>query len=169
MPKPNRPLEETNVSHLRYFVCKKETYLWDDLTKKFFQIRGLDEHIYCEQFYDQVGLSELEQIRKRLVYGLNDILVKYYLCILLQSSTYFIFSAVCLILSGFFFQFQVPNHSIGYLLATEVLNPFYIFQLASVILWTSDEYYYYAAAIVIMSVRQYDFKWKKLISYIKNM
>ena len=75
MPKPNRPLEETNVSHLRYFVCKKETYLWDDLTKKFFQIRGLDEHIYCEQFYDQVGLSELEQIRKRLVYGLNDILV----------------------------------------------------------------------------------------------
>ena len=79
MPKPNRPLEETNVSHLRYFVCKKETYLWDDLTKKFFQIRGLDEHIYCEQFYDQVGLSELEQIRKRLVYGLNDILVSNYL------------------------------------------------------------------------------------------
>ena len=83
MPKPNRPLEETNVSHLRYFVCKKETYLWDDLTKKFFQIRGLDEHIYCEQFYDQVGLSELEQIRKRLVYGLNDILVSIYLYILL--------------------------------------------------------------------------------------
>jgi cation-transporting ATPase 13A2 len=34
----------------------------------------------------------------------------------------------------------------------EVLNPFYIFQVASVILWTSDEYYYYAAAIVLMSV-----------------
>lgn len=47
---------------------------------------------------------------------------------------------------------NVPDHSIGYLLVTEVLNPFYIFQVASVILWTSDEYYYYAAAIVIMSV-----------------
>ena len=46
----------------------------------------------------------------------------------------------------------VPNNSIGYLLITEVLNPFYIFQVASVILWTSDEYYYYAAAIVLMSV-----------------
>ena len=93
MPKPNRPLEETKVSHLRYFVCKKETYLWDDFTKKFFQIRGLDEHIYCEQFYDQVGLSELEQIRKRLVYGLNDILVS----ILSIICNYcFIFSAVCL-------------------------------------------------------------------------
>uniref|UniRef100_A0A670IEV4 Polyamine-transporting ATPase 13A3 n=1 Tax=Podarcis muralis TaxID=64176 RepID=A0A670IEV4_PODMU len=33
-----------------------------------------------------------------------------------------------------------------------VLNPFYIFQLFSVILWSTDEYYYYAAAIVIMSL-----------------
>uniref|UniRef100_A0A8C5N6Y8 Cation-transporting ATPase n=1 Tax=Gouania willdenowi TaxID=441366 RepID=A0A8C5N6Y8_GOUWI len=33
-----------------------------------------------------------------------------------------------------------------------VLNPFYIFQLFSVILWSADEYYYYAMAIVFMSV-----------------
>nr|XP_040126507.1 probable cation-transporting ATPase 13A3 [Ictidomys tridecemlineatus] len=32
------------------------------------------------------------------------------------------------------------------------LNPFYIFQLFSVILWSTDEYYYYALAIVIMSI-----------------
>uniref|UniRef100_A0A672RQP9 ATPase 13A3 n=1 Tax=Sinocyclocheilus grahami TaxID=75366 RepID=A0A672RQP9_SINGR len=34
---------------------------------------------------------------------------------------------------------------------SQVLNPFYIFQLFSVILWCTDEYYYYAMAIVIMS------------------
>uniref|UniRef100_A0A3P8ZAV0 Polyamine-transporting ATPase 13A3 n=1 Tax=Esox lucius TaxID=8010 RepID=A0A3P8ZAV0_ESOLU len=34
----------------------------------------------------------------------------------------------------------------------EVLNPFYIFQLFSVILWTVDEYHFYAIAIVIMSL-----------------
>uniref|UniRef100_A0A8C6Q8H0 Polyamine-transporting ATPase 13A3 n=1 Tax=Nothobranchius furzeri TaxID=105023 RepID=A0A8C6Q8H0_NOTFU len=34
----------------------------------------------------------------------------------------------------------------------QVLNPFYIFQLFSVILWSADEYYYYAVAIVFMSV-----------------
>ena len=97
MPKPNRPLEETNVSHLRYFVCKKETYLWDDLTKKFFQIRGLDEHIYCEQFYDQVGLSELEQIRKRLVYGLNDILVStIYIFTIMVVGAYLFYFFSCL-------------------------------------------------------------------------
>ena len=33
----------------------------------------------------------------------------------------------------------------------EVLNPFYVFQVASVILWFADDYVYYATAIVIMS------------------
>uniref|UniRef100_A0A673CQ00 Polyamine-transporting ATPase 13A3 n=1 Tax=Sphaeramia orbicularis TaxID=375764 RepID=A0A673CQ00_9TELE len=45
---------------------------------------------------------------------------------------------------------KVP--SLFKLLIKEVLNPFYIFQLFSVILWSADEYYYYALAIVIMSV-----------------
>ncbi|VFV31983.1 probable cation-transporting atpase [Lynx pardinus] len=45
---------------------------------------------------------------------------------------------------------KVP--SVFKLLIKEVLNPFYIFQLFSVILWSTDEYYYYALAIVIMSV-----------------
>ncbi|CAH1772705.1 unnamed protein product [Owenia fusiformis] len=37
------------------------------------------------------------------------------------------------------------------LLITEILNPFYVFQLFSVILWYFDEYYYYASAIIVMS------------------
>jgi cation-transporting ATPase 13A3/4/5 len=45
----------------------------------------------------------------------------------------------------------VPFHSVPYLLIKEVLNPFYIFQVFSVLLWFSDEYYYYAATIVILS------------------
>uniref|UniRef100_A0A3Q3KHJ3 Polyamine-transporting ATPase 13A3 n=1 Tax=Mastacembelus armatus TaxID=205130 RepID=A0A3Q3KHJ3_9TELE len=45
---------------------------------------------------------------------------------------------------------KVP--SVFKLLVKEVLNPFYIFQLFSVILWSADEYYYYAMTIVLMSV-----------------
>lgn len=37
------------------------------------------------------------------------------------------------------------------LLIYEVLNPFYIFQIASIILWASDQYYYYAACIFLIS------------------
>ncbi|KAM6963268.1 polyamine-transporting ATPase 13A3 [Aplochiton taeniatus] len=45
---------------------------------------------------------------------------------------------------------KVP--SVFKLLIKEVLNPFYIFQLFSVILWSADEYYYYAVAILLMSI-----------------
>ncbi|KAL6104281.1 atp13a3 [Pungitius sinensis] len=45
---------------------------------------------------------------------------------------------------------RVP--SLFKLLMKEVLNPFYIFQLFSVILWSAEDYYYYATAIVFMSV-----------------
>ncbi|XP_020772878.2 LOW QUALITY PROTEIN: polyamine-transporting ATPase 13A3-like [Boleophthalmus pectinirostris] len=45
---------------------------------------------------------------------------------------------------------RVP--SVFKLLIKEVLNPFYIFQLFSVILWSAEDYYYYASAIVLMSV-----------------
>lgn len=46
----------------------------------------------------------------------------------------------------------VKESSVVELLFLEVLNPFYIFQIASFILWFYDNYYYYAAAILAMSV-----------------
>jgi cation-transporting P-type ATPase 13A2 len=33
-----------------------------------------------------------------------------------------------------------------------VFHPFYIFQIASLVLWSFDQYYYYAAAIFVISV-----------------
>ncbi|XP_043989034.1 polyamine-transporting ATPase 13A3-like isoform X5 [Gambusia affinis] len=45
---------------------------------------------------------------------------------------------------------RVP--SLFKLLVKEVLNPFYVFQLFSVVLWSAEDYYYYATAIVFMSV-----------------
>ncbi len=38
------------------------------------------------------------------------------------------------------------------LLFDEVLNPFYIFQICSMILWSFDEYYYYAGCIFFISL-----------------
>ncbi|GCC19852.1 hypothetical protein chiPu_0018575 [Chiloscyllium punctatum] len=49
-------------------------------------------------------------------------------------------------------QIDVKVPSIPRLLIKEVLNPFYIFQVFSVILWTFDDYYLYASTIVFMSV-----------------
>eukprot|EP00127_Corallochytrium_limacisporum_P000658 Clim_evm57s22 gene=Clim_evmTU57s22 len=45
---------------------------------------------------------------------------------------------------------DVPSY--GHLLVTEVLHPFYIFQIASIVLWVVEEYYYYAVVIFVTSV-----------------
>lgn len=37
------------------------------------------------------------------------------------------------------------------LLTDEALNPFYVFQIGSILLWCMDDYYYYAFCIFIIS------------------
>ncbi|OXB77267.1 UNVERIFIED_CONTAM: hypothetical protein H355_002259, partial [Colinus virginianus] len=46
---------------------------------------------------------------------------------------------------------EVPVKSYAKLLVEEVLNPFYIFQVFSIVLWVCDAYYYYAACIFLIS------------------
>ncbi|KAK1925519.1 putative cation transporting ATPase [Papiliotrema laurentii] len=47
---------------------------------------------------------------------------------------------------------DIASKSIFGLLVDEVLHPFYVFQIASIILWSIDDYYYYAFAIALISV-----------------
>ncbi|KAJ4363356.1 hypothetical protein N0V95_001129 [Ascochyta clinopodiicola] len=49
-------------------------------------------------------------------------------------------------------QIDIAEKSLGQLLVDEVFHPFYVFQIASLFLWSVDEYYYYAAAIFLISV-----------------
>lgn len=47
---------------------------------------------------------------------------------------------------------DIAEKSVGQLLVDEAFHPFYVFQIASLVLWSLDEYYYYAACIFIISV-----------------
>ncbi|KAK9371108.1 hypothetical protein V1509DRAFT_613613 [Lipomyces kononenkoae] len=47
---------------------------------------------------------------------------------------------------------DIEDKTIPELLVEEVLHPFYIFQLFSMILWALDQYYYYATCILVISV-----------------
>lgn len=49
-------------------------------------------------------------------------------------------------------QIDIKQKSIPQLLVDEAFHPFYIFQVASLILWSLDEYYYYAVCIFFISV-----------------
>ncbi|KAJ3187274.1 hypothetical protein HK101_009383, partial [Irineochytrium annulatum] len=58
------------------------------------------------------------------------------------------------------------------LLMDEVLHPFFIFQILSMILWSLDEYYYYAACILIISVMSTAstlFETKKTMRRLRDM
>lgn len=47
---------------------------------------------------------------------------------------------------------KIQEKTIGQLLLDEVLHPFYVFQVFSIILWCADEYYYYASCIFLISL-----------------
>ncbi|KAF5284129.1 hypothetical protein FQR65_LT00129 [Abscondita terminalis] len=47
---------------------------------------------------------------------------------------------------------DVPVNTIWALLCSEILTPFYFFQLFSIIVWFLDHYYYYTIAIIVMSL-----------------
>ncbi|KAH8683100.1 hypothetical protein BGZ60DRAFT_467457 [Tricladium varicosporioides] len=47
---------------------------------------------------------------------------------------------------------DIKQKTIPQLLIDEAFHPFYIFQIASLFLWSVDEYYYYAACIFLISV-----------------
>lgn len=47
---------------------------------------------------------------------------------------------------------DIEQKSTGQLLLDEAFHPFYVFQIASLILWSLDQYYYYAACIFVISV-----------------
>ncbi|CBY13135.1 unnamed protein product [Oikopleura dioica] len=47
---------------------------------------------------------------------------------------------------------EIEVQSYFKLLVEEVLNPFYIFQIFSIVLWGIEEYYYYAGAILVITI-----------------
>ncbi|KAF4621315.1 hypothetical protein D9613_000774 [Agrocybe pediades] len=58
------------------------------------------------------------------------------------------------------------------LLVDEVIHPFYVFQIASIILWSLDDYYYYAfciALISIISITTTLIETKKTVSRMREM
>ncbi|XP_074046704.1 polyamine-transporting ATPase 13A3 isoform X3 [Macrotis lagotis] len=105
-----------------YFTHHSVRYFWNDSLQNFDVLKGLDEGVSCTSIYEQHSSG-------------------------LAKETH----AYRKLMYGMN-EIAVKVPSVLKLLVKEVLNPFYVFQLFSVILWSTDEYYYYALAIVIMSV-----------------
>ncbi|XP_053723574.1 polyamine-transporting ATPase 13A3 isoform X1 [Synchiropus splendidus] len=114
---------EYQPTQIRYFTFHSTKYYWNDSMQNFEVLNGLEDlQVSCSTIHSEHST------------GLSQSQQEY-------RKLFFGVNEIGV---------KVP--SVFKLLIKEVLNPFYIFQLFSVILWSADEYYYYAAAIVIMSV-----------------
>ncbi|XP_033894991.3 polyamine-transporting ATPase 13A3-like isoform X2 [Acipenser ruthenus] len=118
-----RKHSEYQPVQIRYFTLHSTKYYWNDMIQNFEVLKGLEDlGVKCSSVHDDHS--------KGLTEDEQD-----------YRRLFFGENEIAV---------KVP--SVFKLLIKEVLNPFYIFQLFSIILWSADEYYYYALAIVIMSV-----------------
>ncbi|XP_057368287.1 polyamine-transporting ATPase 13A3-like isoform X2 [Daphnia carinata] len=122
---PNADGTFRNSTSVRMFTCKKLRYIWNIETKEFLKVKSLGPGMPTSSLHH----AEAQQ-------GLAG------LSLLEQQRRRAIFG------SNFI---NVPVKSVLELLLLEVLNPFYIFQVVSVLIWIMIEYYYFAAAIMVMS------------------
>ncbi|XP_065171790.1 polyamine-transporting ATPase 13A3-like isoform X2 [Atheta coriaria] len=111
------------LERLLTFTCKKVTYIWDDETHEFVKLRGLDTGVNAVPLHAAAADGGLSLHEART-----------------RRAVYGPN------------EIKIKESSIPTLLFLEVLNPFYIFQVFSFVLWFADNYYYYAAAILLMSV-----------------
>ena len=132
------------------FTCKKLRYVWNEQTGQFQKIKtwgiGMPtSSLHCPDAQQGLAGLSINEQRRRWA----EIWRK-----LFRNSAHIIYSNLFSVVRRAIYgpnYINVPVKSISELLLLEVLNPFYIFQVASVIIWLNIQYYYFAGAIAIMS------------------
>ncbi|OWF41075.1 probable cation-transporting ATPase 13A3 [Mizuhopecten yessoensis] len=64
-----------NIDFSRYFITKKEKYIWNDETNVFQKMKGLEDNTDCSFFHKLEGLSKDQQQERRIRFGENSIRV----------------------------------------------------------------------------------------------
>nr|XP_020637678.1 probable cation-transporting ATPase 13A2 isoform X3 [Pogona vitticeps] len=116
---------------LRYYLFEGLRYIWIEKWQVFCKASVLNDNWTCSDIHlSHCGLSIEEQVARLT---------------LLMLST---FSRRKLYGPNLI---DVPVKPYIQLLRDEILNPFYIFQIFSIILWLCEEYYSYASCILVIS------------------
>lgn len=126
LPLPNPDGTFHEVENMRLFTCKKLRYVWNERSKEFFKLKSLGPGIPTSSLHcpdAQQGLAGLSLIEQQKRRAVYG-----------RNTIY------------------VPVRPILELLMLEVINPFYIFQVVSILIWIAIWYYFYAAAIAVMSI-----------------
>ncbi|KAK7789038.1 hypothetical protein R5R35_010541 [Gryllus longicercus] len=113
---------ENASAHVRFFCNRMLKYVWDETFQEFRLLKGMDN--------GETKLSDLLDGAEGFTTVEQTRLLEYYG---LNS-------------------IAVEVKSYSKLFVDEVLNPFYIFQIWSVVLWSFDDYYYYAGCVMFLCI-----------------
>jgi len=106
----------------KYFVFRHLRYVWNEEDQVFLKLKGYDNDTLVSKFFDDLN----------------------------QGIPYLNVSSQQQLYGPNFISIKVPSYFS--LLVEEVLHPFYIFQLCSIVLWSLDQYMFYAGCIFTISM-----------------
>ncbi|KAL4917905.1 hypothetical protein BDW62DRAFT_72569 [Aspergillus aurantiobrunneus] len=123
------------VGYLKYFDYRYLRFFYHPLEDNFLLINGWKDPSWMNAKSMRAGLNADERDSREQIFGKNAIDIQ-------QKSLFQLLTdEVC-----------IPVNKYLIYLQEKAFHPFYIFQLASLVLWSVDAYYYYAACIFIISV-----------------
>uniref|UniRef100_A0A914EFV2 Cation-transporting P-type ATPase N-terminal domain-containing protein n=2 Tax=Acrobeloides nanus TaxID=290746 RepID=A0A914EFV2_9BILA len=120
---PSKGNTYISANSFRYFTYRKILYFWHPEYCKFEPINSLDSELQLEYFHNRIKQQ-----------GFNDDEVE-------QLKSLYGRNLI-----------EIKLKPIIVLVFKEILTPFYIFQVFSLIVWYSDDYEYYATVVVFMSL-----------------
>ena len=124
------------MTHLRFLDYRYISFCFHPLKDKFMLCSDWKDPKWTEIKSIRAGLDSDERHKRELIFGKNQIDIQQ------KSIPQLLVDEV----SGYL------ADSSSFLMAFQAFHPFYIFQVASLILWSLDEYYYYAVCIFTISV-----------------
>jgi len=121
-PDDTSRLINENPDTFRFFLFKHLRYVWNEEKQSFFKLKGYDNDTLVSTFFDD----------------------------LYNGIAFPIVSSQQQLYGPNFITIKVPSYFS--LLVEEVLHPFYMFQICSILLWSLDEYMFYAGCIFTISL-----------------
>ena len=120
-----------------YFINKKNKYIWDESIQMFRKLRNVDETLNQSDFFKMHGLSPNEVKERMKTFGTN--IIKISVPPVLHLIIHEVMGSKDFIpcLSRFI---------------SQGLNPFFLFQFYTVILWTLQWYWKFALIIAVTTV-----------------
>lgn len=137
-------LSNHRENKLRYFIYQHNRYIWLSDQGAFVNVLALNEKLtICMLMENLTGLNKRQQ-NELYVFEIHTKFTSY--------SNFFIYIFLCFRLKLYGGNsVEVKVMSYWTIFINEVFNPFYLFQVFSIVLWSLDEYYQYATCVFILS------------------